>query len=141
MEYQFAMTETIDGEMFLIAINTKPTNSELEIYKIDITQSNILSSVLVDKDGKAACINIPIKDSKEFVKHARLAFTTTRNYSIQDNVLGILTHADGVGNRGISLFDDPEYIKMNKEGSISTMNTSGGSSTHNLIYYTIKFGK
>ena len=138
--YQFAMTETMDGELYLIAIDTTPKEAELEIYKIDISQGNILTSVLKDKDGKAASVKIPYKDSKTYVNHARLAFTTTRNYSIQDNVLGILTHEDG-GGRGISLFDDPEYIKMNKEGSISTMNTSGGSSTDNLVYYTIKFGK
>ena len=141
-EYQFAMTETLNGNMYLWAVNAQPQDAEFEMYKIDVTANNIISSVFKDADGKAASIKIKYANStgyaaNDFIGHRRLSFTTTRNYSIQDNVLGILSYEGIDSKRGLTLYNEAEYIQKSKEGSISTMQC-GNDSTDDIYYYAIK---
>ena len=74
---------------------------------------------------------------KEPVKIEQIISEVARNYSIQDNVLGILSYEGIDSKRGLTLYNEAEYIQKSKEGSISTMQC-GNDSTDDIYYYAIK---
>ena len=105
-------------------------------FKIDYKPYQYeVTFVYKDADGKTgtftmkyAGTNTPLTD------HARMAYTSTRNYSIQDNVLGILSYAGKDGGRDTTL-----KAEGFKESDHSTVNWSHGTNTYQLFYYTFEF--
>ena len=134
-EYQFAITETTGGSIYLVAIDTISKEAEIEMYKLDVSASKINTPVLVDDDGKAATMKLKLNGSSKNLAHHRLSYTGTRNLSIQDNILGILSY-EGVietDNRKTTLelngFDITKYGAAN----------CSGFGTYELYYYSIQF--
>ena len=70
------------------------------------------------------------------IESAVLNRAPTRNYFIQDNLLGIISYEGINGKRGHTFYDEPEYIKKDKEVSISTMQC--GANRTEDIYYSIQ---
>ena len=89
--------------------------------------------MIKDKDGKNASIPLKIKGSAVKFKHKRLAATTTRSYSIQDNVLCIITAMDLGGNRETTL-----QAELKSSGATYDALRSSGNGTTNYIFYSIE---
>ena len=132
-DYQIAIGENTNGEVFVVAIDAIKPNAELELYKIDLEATNILVPMIKDKDGKNASIPLKIKGSAVKFKHKRLAATTTRSYSIQDNVLCIITAMDLGGNRETTL-----QAELKSSGATYDALRSSGNGTTNYIFYSIE---
>ncbi len=131
-KYQLAIGENTNGDIYLVAVDSAKANAEIELYKIDLEQTNILVSLIKDESGKTAAIPMKIKQSSAQLKHNRLAATTTRSCSIQDNVLCILTSMDMGGNRSTTLDDEL------KNGQEYDAFQHSGFATTNYIFYSIE---
>ena len=135
--YQFAMTETLDGNVYLVAVDTLPKEAELEIYKLDLSANKINTSVIKTKDGGVGYVKIKFNGRAGNVTHARLSFTGSRNFSIQDNVLGILSYECKPVKTGHQTTIVKNGFDVNKYGSVNW----SGPGTEELFYYSIKFGE
>ncbi len=137
--YQFTISEAMSGDIYLTAINTKTREATIEIYKLSIDTDGkklVLDPMIVNKDDntKAASIRIQMNGSSAYVKHGRVSFTSSRNSSIQDNVLGILTNSGDTSKRTTTL-----YQEGFQPGQYSTVNWSGGPETYDFTYYSIQW--
>ena len=133
--YQFAITETLNGDIYLVAVDALPSEAELEFYKLDVTATKLNTPVLVDSDGKAATMKLKQSGSSNNLGHQRMCYTGTRNFSFQDNTLGILSY-DGIIDKDyrktsleINNFDIAKYGAA----------TCSGNGTYELYYYSIQF--
>ena len=128
--YQFIISENKNGDVYLMAINTKPAEATVELYKIDVGASKINVSVLNDANGKPTSVKIPMRTGGGYLPHGRLSFTSTRNNSVQDNIISIVTFS-GTAKRSLTLGSQDT-------SKIDTLIYSGGYSTSNYYYYSIK---
>ena len=131
--YQVALGENTNGEMYLVAVDAAQASAEIEMYKLDLEQTNILVSLIKDENGKTAAIPMKIKQSASKLKHNRLAATTTRSYSIQDNVLCIVTAMNMGGNRTTTLSGQLDIANHGY-----TALQCSAESTTNYIFYSIE---
>ena len=133
-DYQFTISESLDGDVYFTAINSKKNEAELEIYKFDFSLAKPYVPMIVDSDGKATSVKIQYTGTTKNINHARLSFTSTRNGSIQDNVVGILScHSASSLNRKTTL---------SKEGFLASnygQAYCSGFETHELFYYSIQY--
>lgn len=129
-DYQLALGENTNGEMFLAAVDASSADVELELYKLDLDKNNILVTMVKDSDGNTGAIPMKIKNSSVKLKHKRLSATTTRSCSIQDNVLCIVTAMDLGGNRETSL-------KNQITQSYDALQASSYNTT-NYLFYSIE---
>ena len=132
-DYQIAIGENTNGDVFVAAIDSSKESAELELYKLDLNENNILVTMVKDAEGKTGTIPLKIKQNTTKFKHKRLSATTTRSCSIQDNVLCIVTAMDLGGNRKTTLSKE---IDLNNHGFNAFQN--GGDSTTNYIFYSIE---
>ncbi|MBR4933272.1 MAG: S-layer homology domain-containing protein, partial [Clostridia bacterium] len=118
--YQFSISEAVDGDVYLTAINTKAKEATFEIYKLDVDeegQKMNLEPMIVDSNGKAASVRMQMAGSTTYLEHSRLSYTSTRNGSIQDGILGVITYGSNPGGRSTTL-DDEGFVV----GQYSTVN-------------------
>ena len=137
--YQFTISEAMSGDVYLTAINVKPKEATMEIYKLSIDTEGKklgLAPMIVNKDDntKAASIRLQMNGSSSFMHHGRVSYTSSRNSSIQDNILGVLTFSGDVSGRETTLCKNGF-----QPGQYSTVNWSGGPETYNLTYYSIQW--
>ena len=93
------------------------------------------NEIIKDADGKTGTFTMKYSGTNTpLTDHARMAYTSTRNYSIQDNVLGILSYAGKDGGRDTTL-----RAEGFNEADHSTVNWSHGTNTYQLFYYTFEF--
>ena len=134
--YEFTISEAPSGDIYLTAINAKPKEATMEIYKLSIDaagQKMNLDPMIVDSSDKIAAVKIQMSSSSNYLEHSRASYTSSRNSSIQDGVLGILTYG-GTSGRNTTLRSEGF-----QPGSYSTVNWSGGYDTYNLHYYSIQW--
>ncbi len=129
--YQLAVGENTDGEVYLVALDQSLSNAQLELYKINLEETNLLIPMIRTENGSVGAIPMSIKGSTAKFKHDRLAATTTRSCSIQDNVLCIITYMDLGGNRHTTL--DKEVDRYDYD----TLQSSNPQ-TSNFIFYSIE---
>ena len=129
-DYQFVISENTNGDVFLMAINTKSSDATFELYKIDVNAPKVNVNILKDSNGNPTSVKIPMRTGGGYLSHARLSFTSTRNNSVQDNIVSIVTHS-GTAKRGLTLGDQDT-------SNIDTLIYSGGGSTNNYYYYSVK---
>ena len=138
--YQVAVAENTNGDMYLMAIDASLTNAEIELYKLDVTKSNILIPMSVDANGKIAAIPMKIKNNPAKLSHGRLSATTSRSLSIQDNVLCIITAMNLGDNRSTTLnkIVNGDHLNPVINGvEIDAFQSTGGS-TDNYLFYSIE---
>ena len=132
--YQFTISESLDGDVYFTAINAKKLEAELEIYKFDLSASKPYVPMIVDSDGKAANIKIQYSGTSKNISHDRLSFTSTRNGSIQDNVVGILTYHPANSSNRTTTLKTEGFLSSNYGQAYCS-----GFETHELVYYSIQY--
>ena len=137
--YEFVIAENSNDEIYVLAINTKPTDATLEIYKVDFNgTANTLkfNSVIKKSNGGKGSVTINYKGTTDAIKHSRLAFTSTRNGSIQDNIVGIVSYTgENNGKRGTTFSSDPIYNQIDDSKDYAPIM---GGATKQFYYYAIE---
>jgi hypothetical protein len=59
-DYQFVISENTNGDVFLMAINTKSSDATLELYKIDVNAPKVNVNILKDSNGNPTSVKIPM---------------------------------------------------------------------------------
>ncbi len=130
--YQFAVKESASGAVYLTAIDD--TTGKVEIYQFDVaaTGKAFLKSMITDGSGNATSVQLTVKGSgSNMATCHRLSYTSTRNGSLQDSVLGLVTQY-GSGERKLTMTaKDAEKYR--------SCIWSYGESTYNFYYYSIQF--
>lgn len=89
--YYVGMGENTNGDIFIIGVNAASSKKGTRIEVYQSTDGGMTFSQLCDAQ------TVTVRETGEIVPVDRTAFSSTRNYSTQDNVIAVVTHGDAKG--------------------------------------------